>query len=137
MGLVLILIFAGVLVVIAAPSAALGILAASRSPRQAPFWAALVGTALASAAAQYLFVTGPMLRAGEASWDLFISPVLGYHLAAPVVAAALLWFVPRGPRHPGVGGAAAGLLFSVPLLIVAAIPLGFLVQRVFRLPFVP
>ena len=52
MGLVLILIFAAVLVCVGGPATVLGILAVVRSPRPAPFWAVLAGTALASAAAR-------------------------------------------------------------------------------------
>src|SRR5262245_26965103 len=137
MGLVMILIYAGMLIVVGGPCAVLGLVALLKSPRQPPFRAACVGTALASAAALYGAMTAPMVWRGESSWELFTAPMLGFHLAVPVVGAALLWFVPRGPRAPAIGGAVAGLLFSVPLEIGLSLPLGFLVPAVFQMRFVP
>src|SRR5262245_15854453 len=133
MGLILILIAGAALVVLGGPCLVLAILVCTKGTRSAAFWLPCLLTLLVSVVAQYAVVLAPFVRQGEYSWDLFLGPLWGWHLAPPLVIAAVLWLLERKRRRPVPLGIVAGLLFSIPALLALAFPLGFIVPAAFGL----
>jgi hypothetical protein len=137
MGLLLILLWGGALAVLGSPAFILGAVVSSRTRRDSSFWWGAVGAALISIVAQCVVTLAPFVRKGAYSFDLFLAPLLGWHLVPPLIVAATLWFAPMGDRPPVRAGAVAGLLLSIPAVIALALPLAFAVPAVFELRFIP
>src|SRR3954468_1624344 len=99
---------------IGAPAVILGVVACGKRslPREGLALACIATTAV-SLLLQYVIVVAPMVFAGKASWDLFMAPLFGWHLAVPSAIAALLWWPARTTGRPALRGVVAGLLFSI------------------------
>jgi hypothetical protein len=123
----------GALAILGGPGLALGVVACLKSRRDRTFWLIAAGALAGSLGGQYIAVLAPFVRRGTFSWDFLVAAVFGWHLLVPAVAAAALWAAGRALRQPALGGAVAGLFFSVPLCIAAALPLFFVVPALLGL----
>jgi hypothetical protein len=139
MGLVLVILAVAALVLVATPALAIALVVLTRTDRKPPFWSACPLATFVSFAGQYAYALAPFsfLRTREYSWELIMGPMLGWHLAAPPIVAALFWVASRKFRTPAANGLVTGLLFSVALVIVLAIPIGLTLPALLGLRFRP
>ncbi|MFI5120308.1 MAG: hypothetical protein ACHQM4_07840 [Thermoanaerobaculia bacterium] len=139
MGLVLVILAVAAIVFVAAPALAIGLVVLTRADREPPFWSSCALATFVSFAGQYGYALAPFsfLRTREYSWELLMGPMLGWHLAAPPIVAALFWAASRRFRSPAANGLVTGLLFSVALVVVLAIPIGLTLPALLGLRFRP
>jgi hypothetical protein len=137
MGLVIVITWMGALAVLGLPMLILAIVTCRRGPRTGDFWLGCGAALVVGVVVQYAAALGPFLQKGTYSWDLFLAPAIGWQLVAPLGIATLLWFAGSARQQPGVAGIVAGLLFSIPLAIALAFPLGLVIPEVLNLKFEP
>lgn len=137
MGLILIIIWLGALSVTLAVAGSLAGLIGGTGKRGRPFWWSGFAALLVSVAAQYWVAFDPYVQRGTYGIELMLVPILTWTLAAPAVAAAILWFVFKARRNPGLSGATAGLLLSIPAAVALAPAMTFVLPGLVPLRFTP
>jgi len=137
MGLVLVMIAGVAFLLIAVPCAVLALVVLRKSERRGAFTAACLSALVLSVCAQYAYVATPIVQSGKVSFELFILPMFGWHMAPPLALAILTWFLPLPRRRPALQGIVVGLLFSIAALVLLSIPLGFVIPPLFGLEFQP
>ena len=137
MGLVLIIIWLVALVVTLAPGIGLAGVICGISKRNALFWLCLLATLVTSVAVQYVLALQPYVQRGTYGIELMAVPIFTWYLAVPAVLAAILWFVLKARHRPGLAGATAGLILSIPVVVALALPMTFWAPDRFHLRFVP
>jgi hypothetical protein len=137
MGLVLIIIWLVALTVTLTPGIGLAGVICGISKRNALFWLCLLAALVTSVAVQYVVALQPYVQRGTYDITLMTVPIFTWHLAAPAVLAAILWFVLKARQRPVLGGATAGLILSIPAVVALALPVTFWAPDRFHLRFVP
>ena len=137
MGLVLIIIWLVALGVTLAPGIGLAGVICGISKRNALFWLCLLAALVTSVALQYVLALQPYVQRGTYDITLMTVPIFTWHLAAPAVLAAILWFVLKARQRPVLAGATAGLIVSIPVVVALALPVTFWAPDHFHLRFVP
>ena len=109
------------------PAFAFGYAVVFNSPRSDRFNTICTVVTVLSAVGQEVWALGPLVLFGTrgGGWDYFTEASLkGWHLAVPPFLAALLWLISPPVPSSTARPAMAGLIFSLALVALLAIPLG-------------
>jgi len=109
------------------PAGVLGIIVIRQSVLSKEFAIICILTAFLVAALEYSVVSGLLLsspsNSSNSQLSSLLAPLWGWHLLPPAVIALVVWRLIDGTSP--MRGVAAGLFFSIVLLVVATLPLLF------------
>ncbi len=122
------LALAGFGFVVGSVAMAFAILVTVKGRARSHFWPTCAVTTILSAVLLYAVALDFFQVPSQGLFlTLALKPLFGWHLLPPFVVAALLLLIAPRPTQGTLLGIAAGLFYSVTVIVVLAVPIAFIV----------